>query len=472
MRISLLLFLFVLTTIFTACGIYSEGEDQTSFPETPRSEKTQLAYDLDKEIENFSVTCRDTQGCPEAVGMMVASEKNHAYRCSGFLIEGNVFATSGHCIPKDLRKKGKSCDERVFFLFANKSGKTTRVGCSELKDFNVADDSLYDYAFFKIKGEISREGFKINKDKRVNFQNVTIWKVNPLREREGRIFSTGCKLQQKAIGSEFFDGPRTAVINYSGCSTRKGNSGSAVVNTKGEAIAIHQSSIKRFSKLGRVLSRYIVKDDFFPSGQGTNLGCLAKRGTSYSHKNMDIPKSCEVDFSNAELDQRRNLLLRDAIKRYLSPEIKEKMFRSITSREWGFFKYDVSSGFRILYDQVSNEPKELKLYATIVPDCIRDKMYLLDESFVLRVEHYYQNRSVIIQNSPLCPVAFTLNKRLQIEQMKIDTDMCRYGHIYFDFKRTNLLTRSIVPMVQVWSPISFEDIKTPFSQHHELRLCK
>ena len=472
MRIRLLLFLFVLITIFTACGTDSGGEGPTSFPETPRSEKTQLAHDLDKEIENFSVTCRDSQGCPEAVGMMVASEKDHAYRCSGFLIEGDVFATSGHCIPKDLRKKRKSCDGRVFFLFANKNGKTTRVGCSELKDFNVANDSLYDYAFFKIKGGISREVFKINQDKRVNFQNVTIWKVNPLRDREGRIFSTDCKLQQKAIGSEFFDGPRTAVINYSGCLTRKGNSGSAVLNTKGEAIAIHQSSIKRFSKLGRVLSRYVAKDDFFPSGEGTNLGCLTKTGSSYSHKNKDIPKSCEVDFSIAELDHRRNLLLREAIKRYLSSEIKEEMFRSITGREWALFKYDVSSGFRILYDQVSNEPKELKLYATIVPDCIRDKMYLLNESIVLGVDRFSQNRSVTIQNSPLCPVKFTLNKRLQIEQMEIDTDMCRYGYMYFDFMRNNLLTLSDVPIVQVWSSSSFGDIKTPFSQHHELRLCQ
>lgn len=472
MRTRLILLLFVMTTIVAGCGGDSDGEAPPIFPETPRSATTQLAYNLDKEIEKFSVTCREMEGCPDAVGMMVGSEKDYAYRCSGFLTEDNTFVTSGHCIPKDLREKGKSCDGRVYFLFANKSGKTTRIGCSELKDFNVAEDSLYDYAFFKMKRGAPRDGFKINRDKRVNFQNVTIWKVNPHRDRGGRIFSTDCKLQQKAIGSEFFDGPRTAVVNYSGCLTRKGNSGSAVLNTKGEAIAIHQSSLKRFSTLGRVLSRYIRTRDFFPSGNATNLGCLVKKGSSYTHKGEGVPKSCQVDFTNAELDQRRNLLLREAIKRYLTPEMKEEMFQGIPAREWGLFKYNISSGFRISYDEITKEPKELKIYAAVVPECIRDRVYFHGQSNALNIGNYSFDRSVTVRNSPLCPVSFRLNKRLQIEQMVIDTDYCRRGFMYFDFMGIDLLTRPSVPMVQVWSSGSFGEMGTPFTQGYQLQLCR
>ncbi len=462
--------LFMILTIVAGCGGGS-GEAPPIFPETPRSETTQLSYDLGAEIDEFSVTCNEAEGCPEAVGMMVGSEGDYAYRCSGFLVEDDVFATSGHCIPKDLREKGKLCSGRAYFLFPTKDGKTQKIGCSELIDFNVNVESLYDYAFFKMKRSSSREVFKINQDKRVNFQNVTIWKVNPHRDKGGRIFSTDCKLQQKAIGSEFFDGPRTGVVNYSGCLTRKGNSGSAVINTKGEVIAIHQSSLKKFSTLGRVLARYIRTRDFFPSGSATNFGCLCKKGNGWSHQCQEQAESCKVEYTNAELDMRRNLLLREAIKRYLTPEIKDELYLGIPSAEWNLFQYDVSSGFRILYDNVTKDPTELKIYAAIVPKCIKNRSYIVNNSHALSIPDYQFNRSVTIRNSPLCPVSFRLNKRLQVEQMEIDTSKCGRGYMYFDFMLDDVYQNS-TPMVQVWSSGSFGAVGVPFSQGYKLELCQ
>jgi len=471
MRGSLVLLLFVITTLIAGCG---EGTTEAPpiFPETPRSETTQLSYDLRSEIEKFSVSCMESEGCPEGVGMMVGSEKDYAYRCSGFLTSEGIFATSGHCIPKDLREKGKSCDDRVFFIFPGKDGKSERIGCRELMDFNVADDSLYDYAFFKMKRRAKRKAFEVNRDNRVNFQNVTIWKVNPHRDRGGRIFSTDCKLQQKAIGSEFFDGPKTGVINYSGCVTRKGNSGSAVLNTKGEVIAIHQSSLKRFSTLGRVLSRYIRTRDFFPSGSATNFGCLELKEGSYSHKDEGVARSCKVEFTNAELDKRRNLLLREAIKRYLTDEIKDEMFEGIPAREWSLFEFDISSGFRIVYDKDTKEPSELKIYAAMVPKCIKSIANVYRASNGLTIDNYQFNRSVTIRNSPLCPVSFRLNKRLQIEKMVIDTGKCHRGYMYFDFMLSDLLQTGPTPMIQVWSTGSFSPIGTPFSQGYQMNTCR
>ncbi|TNE97174.1 MAG: serine protease [Deltaproteobacteria bacterium] len=462
--------LFLISTIVAGCG-GGTSEAPPIFPETPRSETTQLSYDLNAEIDQFSVTCNEAEGCPEAVGMMVASEDDYAYRCSGFLVSEDVFVTSGHCIPKDLREKGKSCRGRAYFLFPTKDGKTKKVECSELENFNVSESSLYDYAFFKMKRSASLKPFNVNQDNRVNFQNVTIWKVNPHRDKGGRIFSTDCKLQQKAIGSEFFDGPRTGVVNYSGCLTRKGNSGSAVLNTKGEVIAIHQSSLKTFSTLGKVLTRYIRTRDFFPSGSATNFGCLCKKGDAWSHQCQEQAETCKTEFTNTELDMRRNLLLREAIKRYLTPEIKDELFQGIPSAEWNLFQYDVSSGFRILYDKISNDPVDLKIYAALVPTCIKNRSYVINNSHSLSIPNYQFDRSVTIRNAPLCPVEFRLNKRLQIENMEIDTTKCSRGFMYFDFMNADIYQNS-TPMIQVWSAGSFGEVGVPFSQGYQLKVCE
>jgi V8-like Glu-specific endopeptidase len=461
--------------LLSSCGEKRAPEFNRKVPEVleSRSNPTDLKYSLKKEIDKFHATCMEEEGCLEGVGMIVASETNdYAYRCTGFLMANNIMVTSGHCIPQDLRFKNANCNGRVYLVLPGTETKEAQtLECESLISFNQEKGSLYDYAFFKLAKRTNRKPIIVNSDDRLNHQLSTIWKSNPNNKYEGRIYKTSCQLHQSAINSEFFDGPKTGVINYSGCVTRKGNSGSPVLNTTGEVIGIHQSSLKSTSDLGIVIKKYVRSRSFFASGTATNFGCLCKKNYGYTHQCSNISKSCNVNYTNTELDSRRNKLLNKAMLRFITPT-ERIWIKSMTSAGTTFpFDWKTTSSFRVVYDKVSGTPTDLNIYLAATPKCIRSKIDLIEESIPLSIENYNFDRSLFVSMARLCKVKFKFSKSLQFESMVLKEENCKIGRGYLDYKNEQI-TNDKLSLVYSYSAESYQDIGVPFPQGLKLNYCQ
>ena len=405
--------------------------------------------------------------------MLVGSEKNDsAYRCSGFLIENDVVVTSGHCVPKDLRSKNSKCEGRLYLLLPKTNDvKEETLECSEILSFNQEKGSLYDYAFIKTKQRSKRTPLKVNQRNRINLESSTIWKSNPNAKYEGRIYKTECHLQQQAINSEFFDGPKTGIINYSGCVTRKGNSGSPVLNQAGQVIGIHQSSLKSTSNLGIVLKNYVRNRNFYPSGSATNFGCLCKKNNGYTHQCKSYPKSCNVQYTNLELDTRRNKLLNSAMLRYITLQERNWIKSQASAGATSPFDWKTTSSFRVIFDEVLKTPESLNIYIAATPKCIRSRFYVTEESIPLSISNYRYNRSLFVSMARLCKVKVKFTKNLQMESMKLIVKDCKMGRGYIDYMG-ELLSSSELPLVFSYAVESYQDIGIPFPQRLKLKYCQ
>jgi V8-like Glu-specific endopeptidase len=458
-----------------SCGEKRDEEParpQTQVEET-RSEATELKYSLKNEIDKFHANCMEEEGCLDGVGMIVASEKEgYAYRCSGFLIDKDTVATSGHCLPKDLREKTSNCEGRLYLVLPNSdSQKEETLECSKITSFKQEQGSLYDYAFFKIKTPSKRSPLKINQKDRVNLESTTIWKSNPHNKFDGRIYKTNCHLQQDAINSEFFDGPKTGVINFSGCLTRKGNSGSPVLNNTSEVIGIHQSSLKSTSDMGVILKKYVRNRNFHASGTATNFGCLCKLGDGYTDQCIQTPQSCDVKYTNLELDSRRNKFLNTSMLKNLT-KAERSWVRNATSAGISFpFEWKTTSSFRVVYNKVSKLPEDLNIYVSGTPKCIQSRVDVIEESINIDIHDYNFDRSLFVSMARLCKVKFKFSKTLQFESMKLNLDDCRVGRGYIDYKSTEI-TNEQLPLIFSYAATSYKDIGTPFPQGLKLRYCR
>lgn len=207
---------------------------------------------LAEELKKTDFVCRSHE-CPENVGLLYLNFSGDFYRpeigrCTGFLVKNDMVATNSHCIPKDIRYDNAYCEGDLAIRFMRADGKESIHECKGILEFSELETIGQDYAFFKIEPTdikpitIAQNGLKDN-------STIKLASVTPMKDTLGEILTV--KPCRVVVGS---------LINFKGttpwsetglsrdCQGIRGNSGSPVLNTNGEAIGILQSSMNDLPK--------------------------------------------------------------------------------------------------------------------------------------------------------------------------------------------------------------------------------
>jgi hypothetical protein len=436
-------FLKMLVFIFLiSCGKGNNGKIEGTFSKNSGNPTTREIYtetDPDKRLREvidwYHVSCEKPMECPGYMAMLVIEDKVDfgfsQYRCSSFLIGDDVLATNAHCIPDDL-KEGDSCVDRIYALFPkSKSKGEKRIGCEKVLSKIKDKDLGYDYSFIKLSEKPDREVPEMDHGERLNGMDVTIWKVDPRESYFGLIRKNNCKLLNDSLLTySRFSPPFSPNFGYSGCENLHGNSGSPLLNGDGKIIGISQSVYTNFAPEDEFFK------DFIPDGYlellsfGTNFGCLCKKGEAYTYECGNTPESCRKKRSQREIDEQFDFQMREKAKIFLSFESKNN-FQDIfgelkgNSLEWKI-------GFSHRYKIESGIYKAHKVFANLIPKCIKNYEALVTESSELLVDGI-SNRFLLFPGAIICEIDASFNSKLQMVGMKLNPQKCFNSDFHLSF---------------------------------------
>lgn len=402
----------LLLGFLAACG---GGGSAPSHQSKSSTQKTII--NLQKTIDQYTLECADETDCPDNVAMLVLSDENKTWSCTGFLIDKQTLATAGHCLPADLSARGRSCEGRIYAVFPEQTANTkTPFECDQVLEIERGAEGDYDYAFLKLKQTYPAPFFpKINRDNRLDGQKASIYKVDPdlTQATKGVLSKTTCELKDSSLLSLTFSSPRSSQIQYGGCQTVSGNSGAPVINNRGEIVAIHNSSTKPTADLALILSQYSRPAQTQEFGTATNFGCLCPQGESYRRCLMS--STCRSQNDVDYLLGNRQIVIDRKWSRYkerlkMPDEIKQH--RLDDQFEWET---------TLQYEQTE---KEFQLYLTKRPVCLKPEYKFSDIPF--------QKNKLIKKDIPVCHIQMTLNATYEISKLSTDEAKCSLREIHFE----------------------------------------
>lgn len=190
-------------------------------------------------FSNARLDCGIASGCSSQIGLIAIRDDDGSFeQCTGFLIDENTMATAGHCVPQSLRTGFCSKDIKVRFVNDPKI-----YSCQKVIAVHGGKDELGpDYAFFDIE-DTGREGFKIAKVGVPHNQALKLVKFTPLSTSEfgARMEKEDCTAKVGSFLSIEAFSPFSLSGVAVGCGVVPGDSGSPILNDKGEVVAITQA---------------------------------------------------------------------------------------------------------------------------------------------------------------------------------------------------------------------------------------
>jgi hypothetical protein len=259
------LFSLVAVVCFSAligCG-KDDGDSDNKYPFP--NYKTSNA--LGKELDRASLNCENSE-CDnnkkefEAVGLvgMVIEGKSSDFsvrvgQCTGFLYGSNdIVALNSHCITDSMWEQRGDCSEYLGIKFPATPGHEAEIRmCEEIiyRSSLEGDSSVnikQDYAFFRIK-PVERTVLNLSAYPVKNQDEISVRKVNPVKGSiSGTLDYAHCKAQTESMlnfqyVSEWSDTGLAVQKDIYGktCKIMQGNSGSPVLNTRGEIVGFVQS---------------------------------------------------------------------------------------------------------------------------------------------------------------------------------------------------------------------------------------
>lgn len=292
-----------LLLLLTLVLIASCGKDDSK-----SSSKTNLNVELNAKLNTFVGNSGLDPKTPEGVGALFnisSGDKysNKIYACTWFLIGKDYAMTNSHCIPDVLKNnKDIDCSKYLQGRISKGNGEYETRACSKVVSSSEINNKTVlgkdDYAVIKLSSSInnitplkfSRAGLSDSEYVEIHTMNhsmTTDFLYSEYKQHKCIVQSSDILGSIKHKGSS----PLT-VFQEKGtsdfCRTINGNSGSPVLNNRGEVIAVLHGGISEGKSLSNIglLSKNNITDSI---GVITNLRCAK---TGIQELDFSITKEC------------------------------------------------------------------------------------------------------------------------------------------------------------------------------------
>ncbi len=287
------LFLLFLSFCIVGCGGEESGES---------SESNSFRIQASESLTNFIDTVELSSDTPEALGtLLVIHDGKFASRkvsaCTWSLIDQEYAVTNSHCIPQALKdNKSLNCHNYLQGKISTGNGKSITVKCLKLVSFSKTDNSPLknnDYALIKIEKVnvqpfgLSRVGISEGEQLKAATMDHDMSPVKIVSQYNPK----DCTSESSDILGRIKSAGSSPITMFGDCKIIQGNSGSPVLNTSGDVVALVHASIK--DKLpeafGKGLDRVLVSNKI---GVITNLKCFALGVDKFD---LNIEKDCSYE---------------------------------------------------------------------------------------------------------------------------------------------------------------------------------
>lgn len=313
---------------------------------------------LTRALNKQKVYCDDIQNnCPGYSAKLTfwgAKDDGNYYLgvCSGSLYQNKYIITNSHCIPEELKRAGANCSDQIKILFpqtrlyAGESSRCARV----IQAFNN-DQNQPDIAVLELERSIYRDNLTISKNNFIDNSKVYAYTMNPnpYDSNVGNIVLKKCTLSiDNALFMSNSNQSHAAVLFGNDCNVIGGNSGSGLLNEKGEMIGAIYAKVDLAKLTELFTEKGIMNTITTYMGVVQNIGCLnsvtSNSGITCNMKvvdNNDVEKFIERAKINASLEQENEALINyeisDGFKLKLTKVNQYDSKRSIESfrQKWG-----------------------------------------------------------------------------------------------------------------------------------------
>jgi hypothetical protein len=213
------------------------------------------------QAKSSQVACFSDSDCNPSVAMISAAwstPQPGVTLCTGFLVAPDILATNSHCLPGDLSAPGASCADRLWGFFPPMSGFSDEtVECESVISTTGHSETVpeQDIAFLRLKARSTRPALHTSRDGFPENALFSVVKVNPepngcTGRPLGQMQTVQCQAVQNSAYLPAYNDPQSPVVAFgtngadtsaAACAIIHGNSGSPVLDSRGNAVGIIQA---------------------------------------------------------------------------------------------------------------------------------------------------------------------------------------------------------------------------------------
>jgi len=348
-----------------------------------------------------SIKCKgSSQSCPEGLAKLVVTDNSGEWKCTGFLVSDKILVTNRHCLPDSLvSAEAQDCSKSIrFFFAATRNMGSETLECNKVLSFssppNSTNVATLDYAFLELAKPSKRKAFTISHAGVRSGEKITFWRIDGLVE--STIQKDECDTVYQSLLFPFTNASHSPVATFEHCAAEHGHSGSPLLNTKGEVVAIlegmnNEKNVRFFEeKFGAKKIKNIIK--------ASNFSCI-----SGPQETRQLPSTCSENKAENEFLIEGNKILESSAAKILRKGSKE------------------SKGVRlseaILYDP-EYTPLALRsnrLFLASSPTCIAFKDTLTNKSEILgKTPDQKYSRALNLGDTQICRIKFEFSPEMKV----------------------------------------------------------
>lgn len=231
---------FLLTTLILAGAC---GQGNKSDGTSKMIQRGQLEDGVDPFVGEQTLACTSLDGqCPQAVGRLLTVFPDKSFSsCTGFLVTPQIIMTNSHCI--EGMSSEEYCAQTRFIVRTGTGMKAKAVRCSEVLQVNpLTEEETHndnDYAFIKLSVPSDIKPLVVDAQAGVSEgASYAVWSIDARDGGMGHVVRRDCTAIQRTLVLPHFEDQFSSIVALNDCAIIPGNSGSPILNSAGQAVAI------------------------------------------------------------------------------------------------------------------------------------------------------------------------------------------------------------------------------------------